>query len=1363
MKKGIITILIITMLVSIGLVSCKNEVQAPDDYLVSVSFENDSSRALSATLESFDKGNYYWKYAAKKADSSNLLSGQTEGYDTSAEAREAGAQWVNEGSTGLGSGAGTAQDPYVAYRVQGFSQGLWNFTLFAYKNVSTTETPDYQLVYQGETTGVLITAGTTGSHSVNVVVSPVQSGNGTLSVLITSDNKITLNPATPLPEQVLANAKIQLGIDKLGTTTPTVIRELSFIDEDYSNNDLEPGTYKVSVQFTNDDATVVYASGSVVATVYSGLTTTVSGNLSEVVTYIEFDAEQNPDIVTTTIGTTNPIIENTGSSTDTISLTRKSDQDTTKVSASLSNETAQALITTLKKDLGADSANSSMLLNLSVDTTEATETTITYEIGMEAVLTYTKNTVSTTTTSTVKEVNDFVTILIDDMQVGLTDVAVTHSQRDMTSAQEWVDKATVSYELTLENFLDYAGTETDANPDGYYYYHQYDSNNDSVLDKAALYIKTKTFSPFQLSYTVPSYVAAIGSQTYYSLDAAVTAVQAGQTIQLLKDITFGEDHSVDIWEKAFNLDLNGHTFETKSGVDKDLSNLGYKASAVVYALEGKVAVKNGTIKTAYGAGIYAAGVELTVEDVVIKAAQTGVQPTDEYSSAVRLTSEASVIINSGSFEAVTAGGHAVAVSNSGGDVVINGGSFKSDLFFSDSTNTGVSKTITIKGGDFTNFKVNQGDVDKTAGGLNKGTLVITGGTFDNDPSAYVAEGYYAEHYSELGPISEYWIVKPIPEAPMAKVIRYLVDKDDADEVDYADIKRAAFENLELTSEIKKIIRVLPITNPSDLENYASLLAAIQTGTFVSFLPLFDAAGKTVDELPKSDAYYSGYNIVDIESWPEYLNAEFKGWRTDFRIITTDDFNNGDFCLVGHYVIGGSELGPLTISDISDLVNTKSMDVMKKLGGDYLVIPYDLLLGVCSTKNDVRHGFNCGAYATSPTAIGKKITVQLILTNDNLVDDPEKAEIKVCAEVVCEFHEAVIDNEDLLESISEQLDDSNQVLVTNDDDPGDYEYMSLATFRGNVNNPDYNGYYGYTATLQKDVDLEGSNSNQWVPIGNSGSTPFKGVFDGAGHTITGLYMNDPDEGEDYALFCYVENATIKNLTVQGIITAKDSAAGVVMKALGNTTVENVVNRVDVTAYNKVGGIICSAYPSYTYNPKGGLSSDRVIVVKNSINEGTLKCLGQSNDATHIIAGAIVAYAGQFGRVVCEDCTNKGVVKAISQYVEDVTGTGSAVASFAVGWCANNVTVADSDTNGCYITNCINVGSDNLVMVKKDMTETKRNDIVVGYASSCGVDKEENGKHYKYKAYVRVSASYEYTVIDSQTTVYIRNGQIYMTAD
>ena len=817
MKKSIITLLIIAMLACIGLVSCKNEVQTPAEELVSVSFDNDSGRALSASLEGFAPETYYWKYAAKKADGSNLISGQTATYN------EAGALWIKEGKPGF-------SDTQGKYKVQGFSQGLWNFTLYGYKWTDADldgqiDPEELQLVYSGETTGHLLKAGTNDTHSVSVVVSPAQGGNGTLWVKITGEDAIYLDRAMPI--EAAANVKVKLTVKAIDAAEP-IIDE--FVTADYKPS-LAAGSYMVTVQFTNDDGGVVFASGSVVATVYSGLTTTVKGNLTEVVTYADFGAEQNPDIITEKIGTTTAINEGS-TETAPISLSGTS----TKVTASLSNDTAQSLITKLKTDLAADSTSSSMQLNLSVDTTEATETTITYEIGMEAVLTYRKNSVETTTTSTVDEVADFVTVVID-MQAGLTDVSVTHSGNDMTSGEQWAEK-TGRTTLELSDFLANAGTEANPDPDGYYYYYQYSENvNNTVVNKAQLYIKTKTFSPFKLSYTVPEAVAAIGSKTYTTLQDAISEAVNGDTVILLKNVSVGTRIVVD---KTITLDLNGNTitgtenkkdapvFEIGKESAGDLTIIGTtagstinaKATAVFVNANSKFAVNGGSYSNSYydsatPAGSYLFDIQgtATIDSVTLTGVVKGIRAEGTGSNVTVLNSSADVApgaatgdyvgkgwglfgsdmgrltIESGTYKTTYAAARQMIDIKNDGIVTINGGSFTTCLkegteldpipalvvFNGGQTSSDNGNKLTINGGIFTyggklgrvNALNNHAVVTITGGTFNDFVIdgdvtsyhleySISGGSFSTNPTVYVAPGCEANYDSA----TNRWIVYP---------------------------------------------------------------------------------------------------------------------------------------------------------------------------------------------------------------------------------------------------------------------------------------------------------------------------------------------------------------------------------------------------------------------------------------------------------------------------------------------------------------------------------------------------------------------------------------------------------------------------
>lgn len=171
-----------------------------------------------------------------------------------------------------------------------------------------------------------------------------------------------------------------------------------------------------------------------------------------------------------------------------------------------------------------------------------------------------------------------------------------------------------------------------------------------------------------------------------------------------------------------------------------------------YAVEGgTVELKNVTfVNTATSNPIQNYGGNMILENVTV--AQEGDANTPWYSSAIQVinlivkneetgkyevTAQANATINSGKY----VGKKAVMISAPGGNVTINGGTFVGSEYaiqadFAPQNYTYGSdyeSVVTINGGDFTGaIKVSKAV-----------KLVITGGTFSHDPSAYVADGYKA--------------------------------------------------------------------------------------------------------------------------------------------------------------------------------------------------------------------------------------------------------------------------------------------------------------------------------------------------------------------------------------------------------------------------------------------------------------------------------------------------------------------------------------------------------------------------------------------------------------------------------------------
>lgn len=83
---------------------------------------------------------------------------------------------------------------------------------------------------------------------------------------------------------------------------------------------------------------------------------------------------------------------------------------------------------------------------------------------------------------------------------------------------------------------------------------------------------------------------------------------------------------------------------------------------------------------------------------------------------------------------------------------------------------------------------------------------------------------------------------------------------------------------------------------------------------------------------------------------------------------------------------------------------------------------------------------------------------------------------------------------------------------------------------------------------------------WTPIGkfvkSSNKQPFSGIFDGDGHTISGLYINltgnykSNSKGKVYqGLFGYVKGGTVQNLIVTGSVAVKNTCINVDVSYIG----------------------------------------------------------------------------------------------------------------------------------------------------------------------------------------------------------------------
>ncbi len=131
--------------------------------------------------------------------------------------------------------------------------------------------------------------------------------------------------------------------------------------------------------------------------------------------------------------------------------------------------------------------------------------------------------------------------------------------------------------------------------------------------------------------------------------------------------------------------------------------------------------------------------------------------------------------------------------------------------------------------------------------------------------------------------------------------------------------------------------------------------------------------------------------------------------------------------------------------------------------------------------------------------------------------------------------------------------------------------------------DLSGYY----ILLVDIDLDGIS---WTPVG-SDSTPFTGIFDGGGHTISNLTLSSSDYYQ--GLFGY-SSGTLLNVLLENVsVTGTGHAGGLVGRSVDGF-ISNCSAVGDVSGTSSVGGLAGSntgtITESYTIGNISGTTSN-----------------------------------------------------------------------------------------------------------------------------------------------------------------------------
>ena len=157
------------------------------------------------------------------------------------------------------------------------------------------------------------------------------------------------------------------------------------------------------------------------------------------------------------------------------------------------------------------------------------------------------------------------------------------------------------------------------------------------------------------------------------------------------------------------------------------------------------------------------------------------------------------------------------------------------------------------------------------------------------------------------------------------------------------------------------------------------------------------------------------------------------------------------------------------------------------------------------------------------------------------------------------------------------------------------------------------------TTIKELCTAGKGFIAITHTGPSDEQSFQGIFDGQDYTISNLYINNTQNTSTRGLFGKIRNATIKNVTVTGLIkgrvTGGTGVAGIAGHSSGTTYITNCVNKATIEADN---------------SPAAGIISSGGATIKGCVNEGTIKNTSSSSES--------IAFG--IGRGTINKCINKG---------------------------------------------------------------------------------------------------------------------------
>lgn len=224
-------------------------------------------------------------------------------------------------------------------------------------------------------------------------------------------------------------------------------------------------------------------------------------------------------------------------------------------------------------------------------------------------------------------------------------------------------------------------------------------------------------------------------------------------------------------------------------------------------------------------------------------------------------------------------------------------------------------------------------------------------------------------------------------------------------------------------------------------------------------------------------------------------------------------------------------------------------------------------------------------------------------------------------------------------------------------------------------------------LISDIAFDPSQSNNFTAIGTFANTgdndrdqPFSGSFEGNGHTIKGLAINQYDSADSIAqgLFASIENARISNVIVEGCTIEGTYLAGGIAGQAKNSTITACTSKDNrISTKEQSGG-------SVPLDGAGGIAgylADGTSKSAKSVGTAVSNCFNDSSVIANLSPGGIVGEFESHGGTVANCFNNTADIRVYDTSVPRETGA-------IIGWnkwedgCSNNFFLEAANLSGGY---------------------------------------------------------------------------------